>query len=189
MSSVPEAIASWRPQAEHAARRRWQAGHQGCPVAREIPHGTVCPQTEQVRTESGRAAGAKRPVRGPALDRADPPAAGAGLQVLRGGDEAVRADRPALPVAGDGLADGSAACARLGAGVRDAGPADPDAVQRLVDAHYAAAAPAGRADDAGDAGVVEDLDEPRDRAQRRQVPVPGQQRRVLFQCPCQFLLV
>jgi len=33
------------------------------------------------------------------------------------------------------------------------------------------------------------LDEPQDRAQRCQVPVPGQQRRVRFQCPCQSLLV
>ena len=38
-------------------------------------------------------------------------------------------------------------------------------------------------------GAVEHLDEPRDRAQRRQMSVPGQQRRVLFQRPCQFLLV
>jgi hypothetical protein len=48
--SVPEAAGSWRPQAEHAARRRWQGGHHGSPVAREIPQGTVCPQTEQART-------------------------------------------------------------------------------------------------------------------------------------------
>jgi hypothetical protein len=73
--------------------------------------------------------------------------------------------------------------------VRDAGPADPDAVQRLVDAHHAAATPAGRADDPGGACVVEHLDEPRDRAQRREMPVPGQQRGVIFQRPCQFLLV
>ena len=47
---VPETIARWRPQAEHAANRRWQAGHQGWPVAREVPHGVVAAQIEQVRT-------------------------------------------------------------------------------------------------------------------------------------------
>jgi len=40
-ASVPEAIAAWRPQAGQAARRRWQAGQHGRPVAREVPHGVV----------------------------------------------------------------------------------------------------------------------------------------------------
>ena len=52
LAIVPEAIAAWRPQAEQAARRRWQAGQHGCPVTREIPHGAAWPQTEQVRTGS-----------------------------------------------------------------------------------------------------------------------------------------
>jgi len=51
---VPEAIAATRPHAEQAAVRRWQAGHQGWPVAREIPHGVVWPQMEHVSSGSVR---------------------------------------------------------------------------------------------------------------------------------------
>ena len=51
---VPEAIAATRPQAEQAAVRRWQAGHQGWPVAREMPHGVVWPQMEHVSSGSVR---------------------------------------------------------------------------------------------------------------------------------------
>ena len=50
---VPEAIAARRPHAEQAACRRWQAGHQGWPVAREMPHGVVSPQMEQASSGSG----------------------------------------------------------------------------------------------------------------------------------------
>ena len=51
---MPEAIGATRPQAEQAAVRRWQAGHQGRPVAREMPHGVACPQTEHVSSGSVR---------------------------------------------------------------------------------------------------------------------------------------
>ena len=95
-----------------------------------------------------------------------------------------------LPVvAGDGLAAGSAACALLDARVRDAGPADPHPVQRLVDAHDPPAAGAGGTDDPGDAGGMQRFDEPRDRPQRRQMALPGQQRGAFLQRPGQFLLV
>jgi hypothetical protein len=186
VSRVPEAIAWWRPHAEHAARRRWQAGHHGFPVAREIPHGAVWPQTVQVMTASG----GQRAQSGPSgVRRSTGRTRPHPVQVSRFSGAVMKQFAQTGWPCPPRVTGCSAAGARLGAGVRDAGPADPDAVQRLVDAHYAAAAPACRADDAGDAGVVEDLDEPRDRAQRRQVPVPGQQRRVLFQRPCQFLLV
>ena len=42
--------------AEQAAVRRWQAGHQGWPVAREMPHGVIWPQMEQVSSGSVQAA-------------------------------------------------------------------------------------------------------------------------------------
>jgi hypothetical protein len=51
---VPEAIAARQPQAEQAAFRRWQAGHQGRPVAREMPHGPAWPQMEHVSSGSAR---------------------------------------------------------------------------------------------------------------------------------------
>jgi hypothetical protein len=46
-ASVPETIGEWRPQAEQAADRRWQAQHHGSPVARETPQCVVVPQMEQ----------------------------------------------------------------------------------------------------------------------------------------------
>ena len=49
---VPAAIGARRPQAEQAATRRWQAGHQGRPVAREMPQGALWPQMEQVSSGS-----------------------------------------------------------------------------------------------------------------------------------------
>jgi hypothetical protein len=73
--------------------------------------------------------------------------------------------------------------------VRDAHPADPHAVQRLVDAHDAMTAWAGWTDDPSDACGMQQVDEPRDRAQRCQIAIPGQQRGSFFQCPGQFLLV
>ena len=81
---VPEAIASWRPQAEQAARRRWQAGHHGFPVAREIPHGAGLAADGAGQDGERGAAGAQRPVRGPPVDPAAAPAAGAGFQVRPG---------------------------------------------------------------------------------------------------------
>lgn len=49
---VPAAIgASW-VQLEHFAERRWQVGHQGRPVVREIPQGVISPQRKQVSTGS-----------------------------------------------------------------------------------------------------------------------------------------
>ena len=109
-----------RPQAEHAADRRWQAGHQGWPVVREVPHGVVA------RRSSSSAPGAwgsraQRPVRGAPFDPTAAAAVDAGLQVRRVGDEAVGADRPTLFVAGDRLTARAAARALLDAGVCDAG--------------------------------------------------------------------
>ncbi len=122
-------------------------------------------------------------------DRAAAAAAQAGFQVRRVGDETVRAQRLALLVAGDRLTAGTAARALLQAGVCDAHPADPRAGQRLVDAHHPPATGAGRPEDPGDPGGVQQIDEPGDRAQRREVAVSGQQPRVGFQLPGQFLLV
>jgi hypothetical protein len=45
---VPAASKVSLPQLEHVTVRRWQAGHQGCPVTREIPQAVVSPQNEQV---------------------------------------------------------------------------------------------------------------------------------------------
>jgi hypothetical protein len=101
----------------------------------------------------------------------------------------VGAQRPALVIAGDGLAAGSAACALLGPRVRDAGPADPRAIERLVDAHHPVTAGAGGTGDPGHPGGVQRVDQPQDRPQRRQMTLPGQQAGVVFQCPGQFLLV
>ena len=135
------------------------------------------------------AAGAQRPVGGAPFDPAAAAAADAGLQVRRVGDEAVGAQRPAVVVAGDGLAAGSAADALLSARVRDTGPADPHAVKRLIDAHYPVTAGAGRTGNPRDAAGVQLFDEPRDRPQRCQITLPGQQPGVVLQCPGQFLLV
>jgi hypothetical protein len=71
----------------------------------------------------------------------------------------------------------------------DAGTADPLSLQRLVEANDSVTAGAGRGDDPGDAGGVQQLDQPQDRAQRREVAVAGQQAGVGFQCPGEFLLV
>lgn len=65
-----------------------------------------------------------------------------------------------MVVAGGRLPAGSAACALLDAGVGDAGAADPLPVQRLVDAYDSVAAGTGRPDDPGDAGRVQQVDQP-----------------------------
>ena len=122
---VPETTAEWRPHAEQAADRRWQAGHQGWPVAREMPHGVVWPQIEQISSGSAGQREHSGPCGVRSLDSPAATAVDAGLQVRRVGDEAVRAQRPALVVAGDRFAAGSAACALLDAGVGDARAADP----------------------------------------------------------------
>jgi hypothetical protein len=49
---VPAAIGAGWVQIEQVALRRWQVGHQGRPVVREIPHGVVSPQRKQVSTGS-----------------------------------------------------------------------------------------------------------------------------------------
>ena len=63
-----------------------------------------------------RAGRAQRPVRGADADRAAPAAPGADFLVGRVGDQAVRAQRPAVLVTDSDLLDGSAPCARLEAG-------------------------------------------------------------------------
>ena len=166
-----------------AGRAPGQAGGAGDAARR----GLAADRARQQRQRG--AAGAQWPVRGPPLDPAAAPAAGAGLQVRRVGDQAVGAQRPALVIAGGGLAAGSAAGALPGARVRDAGPADPHAIQRCVDAHHPVTTRAGRAGDPGHAGGVQRFGQPRDRPQWRQVGVPGQQPRVVLQRPGQFLLV
>ena len=128
-----------------AGRAPGPPGGAGDAAARGLAADGAGPQRELL------AAGAQRPVLGAPFDPAAAPAADAGLQVGRIGDEAVGAQRPALVIVGDGLAAGSAACALLEARVRDTGPADPPAIQRLFDAHDPVTAGAGRADDPGDA--------------------------------------
>ena len=62
-----EVIGATRPQAEEAVVCRWQAGHQGRPVVREMPHGVAWPQTEHV--SSGSVGQLERQgLRGPPLD-------------------------------------------------------------------------------------------------------------------------
>ena len=49
---VPETIGAWWPQFEQAAVRRWQVGHQGRPVAREMPQGVASPQIDHANRVS-----------------------------------------------------------------------------------------------------------------------------------------
>src|SRR5439155_2361060 len=72
-----------------------------------------------------RAGRAQRPVRGADADRAAPAAPGADFLVGRVGDQAVRAQRPAVLITDSDLLDGSAPCARLEAGPGDAVAARP----------------------------------------------------------------
>ena len=44
---VPEITAAVRPHELHRAVRRWQAGHHGRPVIRDVPQGFSSPQIEQ----------------------------------------------------------------------------------------------------------------------------------------------
>jgi hypothetical protein len=73
--------------------------------------------------------------------------------------------------------------------VRDAGSADPNSVERLVDTHYTMATGAGRQNDAGHSGGVQMLDEPGDHPQRCSMSVTGEQRGIGLDGPSQFLLV
>ncbi|GGJ99924.1 hypothetical protein GCM10011583_34160 [Streptomyces camponoticapitis] len=41
---MPATTAAMLPQAEHGAERRWQSGHHGWPVVREVPQGFSSPQ-------------------------------------------------------------------------------------------------------------------------------------------------
>ena len=45
--------AAVRPQEQHRAERRWQAGHHGRPVIRDVPQGFSSPQIEQVAIGKG----------------------------------------------------------------------------------------------------------------------------------------
>lgn len=45
---MPETTAVTSPQTEHGAERRWQSGHHGRPVVREVPQGFSSPQMLQV---------------------------------------------------------------------------------------------------------------------------------------------
>ncbi len=49
-SRVPERIGATWPQLAQRAERRWQLGHQGRPVSRDVPHGPLSWQIEQVAT-------------------------------------------------------------------------------------------------------------------------------------------
>lgn len=132
---------------------------------------------------------AERAVRRAGVHNLSSAAVDAGLQVRRVADQAVRTQWPTLVVAGGGLSAGSASRALLDAGVGDAHAADPLSIQRLVDAYGSVAAGAGRPDDPGDAGDVQQVDQPEDRAVGCEVAVPGQQGGVGFQGPGEFLLV
>ncbi|MEU3188131.1 hypothetical protein ABZ707_28640 [Streptomyces sp. NPDC006923] len=44
---MPATTAAMLPQAEHGAERRWQSGHHGWPVMREVPQGFSSPQMLQ----------------------------------------------------------------------------------------------------------------------------------------------
>ena len=60
---VPAAIDVWSPQPEQVADRRWQGGHHGRPVVRDMPHPVVSPQIEQVSTGSAWQVGQSGPSR------------------------------------------------------------------------------------------------------------------------------
>ena len=105
-----------------------------------------------------RTAGTQRPVRGAAVDRAAAPQP---MQVSRFAGSAMKQfAHSGLPwpsrVTGSRRAPQRAHCSKPR--VRDARPADPHAVQRLVDPHDATAAGAGWTDDPSDAGGMQQVD-------------------------------
>ncbi|MFF5038058.1 hypothetical protein [Nocardia salmonicida] len=92
-------------------------------------------------------------------------------------------------VSGHRFAAGPATRAFLDAGVRDAGSADTNSVERLINTDNTSASGTGRKHDSGDSGSVQMLDELRDHSQRCSMPVTGEQCGIGFDSPSQFLLI
>jgi hypothetical protein len=130
-----------------------------------------------------RAGRAQRPVRGADADRAAPAAPGAGFLVGRVGDQAVRAQRPAVLVTDSDLLDGPAPCARLEAGPGDAVAARPLPADPPVQADDATASGTRRPDDTAGAGIAELADQPQHGRDRCQGARSGQQPGLVLQCP------
>jgi hypothetical protein len=103
---------------------------------------------------------AQRPVGGAGADRPAPPAPGAFLLVGRVGDQAVRAQRPTVLVAGGGFPHGAAPGARLGPGLGHAVAAAPQPVDPPVKTDNPLATRAGRAGDGLRPGVAQLADQP-----------------------------
>ena len=135
------------------------------------------------------AGGADRPAGCPRADRPAAAAADAPLEVGRVGAQAVRADWPALLVAGRGLAHCSAPAARDGVGAGAAGAADPQPVTQLAQRDDTPAARAGRPLDAGRPGIAECADQSQHHGERRFRPAASEQRGRFLQCPRQLLQV
>ena len=106
------------------------------------------------------------------LYRSTPPAFDAGFVVGGIGDQAVRAQRSALLVAGGGLADRPAPAAGLGAGLRGAVAAQPLSVDSPVQVDDSTAAGAGRADDHARFGVAQGIDQPQHDRVGASAPAP-----------------
>ena len=110
---------------------------------------------------------AQRPARRPAADRPDAAAAGAGLEVGRVGDQAVRTQRPAVLIADRDLLDRPAPRARLETRSGNAVAAAPLAADPPVQVQYPAATRAGGMNDRLRAGVAKPVDQPQHRGHRR----------------------
>ncbi len=132
---------------------------------------------------------AQRPVRSAGADRTAPPAPGAFLLVSRIGDQAVRAQRPAVLIASGGFPDGAAPGARLGPGLGHAVAAAPQPADPPVKTDDPLATRAGREGNGLGPGVAQLADQPQHAADRGMRAAAGQQARVLFDDPGEFLQV
>ena len=140
--------------------------------------------------DAGRVAGgADRPCGRAGADLPAAAAADAFFEVDRVGDQAIRAQRAALAVAGGRLACCPASRAGDGAGAGTAVPADPQPVPLPAQRDHALAAGAGGTPDPRGAGLAESVDEPQHHREWRFRAVPGEQPGLVMQKPRQFLQV
>ena len=191
---VPEQICPTRRQLAQRAERRWQAGHQGRPVRRDVPHGPLSWQIEQIATGKGGQAEQSGPSavraltgrRRPQLTQASRLAGSATRQPGQSGLPCtfrVAGSRSA-PQRAQGWALAFATQLR-----QTLSPPSGLCPERFVQAHHPVAARAGGAGDAGDASFVEPLDQPQERGDGGEVACPGEQGGVVLQRPGEALLV
>ena len=153
--AVPPRIGPVSPQQAH--RSRGTTGRPGTMACRWLWRsrtGMTFPQIPQVRIFHGTQFAHSGPPGARTLTRPAAAAAGAGLLVGRIGDQALGAQRLAVLVTGRDLLDGSAPCARLGAGPGHAVTARPLPVDPPVQMSDTAAAGAWRPGDLGGAGIA-----------------------------------